>query len=148
MSRIARHRRDERQRYAFAPSAAYFPASRRLLRGGRTSDASLLFDGAEAFRQERAPQWAAVYPRRPLRSSPVAPFRFSARAARPLQFRFGVAEHFASPRTLPLKVPSRVRFCVQRKERRQVLFALERAGYRGSAPKRHYQRTQESQYRC
>lgn len=44
--------------------------------------------------------------------------------------------------------PARVRKCVQRKERRAVLFALERAGFAGSAPKRHYRRTEDSNWRC
>lgn len=47
-----------------------------------------------------------------------------------------------------VRVPLRVGFCVRRKARREVLFALRRAGYGGSAPKRHYRRTQDSQWRC
>lgn len=41
-----------------------------------------------------------------------------------------------------------VAYCARRKVRRQVLFALRRAGYSGSAPKKHYQRGQSSQWRC
>lgn len=48
---------------------------------------------------------------------------------------------------LYMRQPERVRFCVQRSQRREVLFALNRAGYSGSAPGR-YRRTQNSQYRC
>ena len=51
-------------------------------------------------------------------------------------------------RALRVRVPNRVYFCVQRQQRKQVLFALGRAGYSGSARKRHYNRTQNSQYRC
>jgi len=49
---------------------------------------------------------------------------------------------------LSVRVPTRVKFCLQRKQRREVLFAFRRAGYGGSAPKRSYRRTQNSQYRC
>lgn len=48
---------------------------------------------------------------------------------------------------LLMRVPSRVQFCVDRKARREVLFAFKRAGYRGSAP-RSYKRTDDSQYSC
>lgn len=46
------------------------------------------------------------------------------------------------------RIPSRVKFCVQRKRRREVLFAFGRAGFRGSAPKRSYRRTVNSNYGC
>lgn len=46
------------------------------------------------------------------------------------------------------ELPSRVRFCVQRNQRREVLFAMRRAGYSGSAPKRSYRRTSSSKYGC
>lgn len=45
-------------------------------------------------------------------------------------------------------MPHRVGFCVRRKQRREVLFALGRAGYGGSAPKRHYRRNMNSNYGC
>lgn len=48
---------------------------------------------------------------------------------------------------LLMRAPSRVKFCVDRKARREVLFAFKRAGYRGSAP-RSYKRTEDSQYSC
>lgn len=38
--------------------------------------------------------------------------------------------------------------CVLRRRRRETLFALNRAGYSGSASKRHYQRTADSGYSC
>lgn len=47
-----------------------------------------------------------------------------------------------------IRVPTKVGFCLQRKQRREVLFALRRAGFGGSAPKRRYRRTQNSQWRC
>lgn len=43
--------------------------------------------------------------------------------------------------------PKRVVFCVRRKIRKEVLFALGRAGFRGSSPG-PYRRTQDSQYKC
>lgn len=62
--------------------------------------------------------------------------------------RFPRQRSFTGLRTLQIRVPPRVKFCIQRKERREVLFALGRAGFRGSAPKRRYRRTQNSQWRC
>lgn len=50
-------------------------------------------------------------------------------------------------RLLKVRVPSRVRFCVQRHQRKQVLFARGVAGRRGSAPG-PYRRTENSQWRC
>lgn len=55
---------------------------------------------------------------------------------------------YAAMRILRLAVPRRVRFCVVRRIRRQVLFAFGRAGYSGSAPKRHYSRSANSLWRC
>lgn len=60
----------------------------------------------------------------------------------------------APPLRMPLvrvelkRMPSRVRFCLQRKARREALFAFGRAGFRGSAPKRSYRRTVNSNYGC
>lgn len=52
------------------------------------------------------------------------------------------------PRSLPFRSPQRVHRCVRRKQRRETLFALRRAGYSGSAPKRHYRRNAFSNYSC
>lgn len=46
------------------------------------------------------------------------------------------------------RMPMRVKFCVQRKVRRQVLFAFRRAGYSGSARKAHWNRSANSNYGC
>lgn len=51
-------------------------------------------------------------------------------------------------RSLRIRAPAKVVFCVRRKERREVLFAKQRAGFRGSAKKRFWRRSQNSQYRC
>lgn len=51
-------------------------------------------------------------------------------------------------------LPSRVRFCVQRKQRREVLFAYRKAGYSGSGRgrwngfRRSYRRFASSGYAC
>lgn len=55
---------------------------------------------------------------------------------------------YSSWDTLQIRVPRKAVFCVRRKSRREVLFALRRAGFRGSAPKRHYRRSQDSLWRC
>lgn len=51
---------------------------------------------------------------------------------------------------LQVQAPARVRFCVARKMRKQVLFALGVAGRRGSAPGRggRYWRSENSNWRC
>lgn len=57
--------------------------------------------------------------------------------------------------TQPLKSffmlrPRRVAFCVRRFIRKEVLFAIRKAGFRGSGPGRdgRYRRTGDSAYRC
>lgn len=51
--------------------------------------------------------------------------------------------------SVPLReYPHRVRECLVRKQRREVLFAFKRAGFSGSAPKRSYRRTVSSKYGC
>lgn len=47
-----------------------------------------------------------------------------------------------------LRADPRVSFCVSRKKRREVLFALNRAGFRGSARKVKWKRSYNSQWRC
>jgi len=54
----------------------------------------------------------------------------------------------ANLRLPAIRVPRLVKFCRQRKERREVLFAMRRAGFSGSAPKRHYRRTPDSLFGC
>lgn len=46
------------------------------------------------------------------------------------------------------ELPSRVRFCIERKQRREALFAFGRAGYSGSVKKRSYRRSSSSKYGC
>lgn len=67
-------------------------------------------------------------------------------AATPLRRR-GVSRRYEALRQLPVAVPRKVRFCVERKRRREVIFAIGVGGRRGSAPG-PYRRTQESQYAC
>lgn len=47
-----------------------------------------------------------------------------------------------------LSLDPRVGVCVQRKQRKQVLFALGRAGYRGSVKAKTFRRSYNSQWRC
>lgn len=57
--------------------------------------------------------------------------------------------HESGLRSFPLPVaPYQVKFCVARKQRREILFAKKKAGFSGSAPKRRYRRTLNSKYRC
>lgn len=49
---------------------------------------------------------------------------------------------------LVMDAPDRVLFCMRRKIRREVLFAMNRAGFGGSARKRFWDRTEDSQYGC
>lgn len=42
----------------------------------------------------------------------------------------------------------RVGICIKRQTRKEVLFAQGRAGFSGSAPKKHYRRTADSKVRC
>lgn len=46
------------------------------------------------------------------------------------------------------EMPSRVAFCVRRKQRREVLFAKRKAGYSGSVRKSYFRRTISSRYGC
>lgn len=50
-------------------------------------------------------------------------------------------------RILQVQIPQRVKFCVQRKVRRQVLFAQKVAGRSGGSPG-PYRRTENSNYKC
>lgn len=49
---------------------------------------------------------------------------------------------------LTARAPAKVRFCLQRKARREVLFALRRAGFRGSTGRTKYVRRESSNWRC
>lgn len=81
------------------------------------------------------------------------------RLARPTLFPVPLAKpavgRLSSGRYSPLsvlrmRVPTRVRFCVQRRTRREVIFALGVGGSRGSAGGRHgtYRRNGNSAFRC
>lgn len=60
----------------------------------------------------------------------------------------GAVSQYSAMNLLQAIAPAKVRYCVQRKQRREVLFARRKAGYAGSAPKRRYRRTQSSLWRC
>lgn len=74
--------------------------------------------------------------------------RHGLRPSRSLAERLSRPQQFRVLARLQVRVPSRVFFCQQRQVRREVLFAKQRAGYGGSAKKKHWRRTQNSQYRC
>lgn len=52
------------------------------------------------------------------------------------------------PAALRIRFPLETRLCFNRKQRREVLFAQRKAGFRGSAPKRSYKRSGDSLYSC
>lgn len=95
----------------------------------------------------------------PSAESAVYPSVERARQRKPTQLFVSLpakrAKHFVGTRLVSPSVridsaafPSRVLFCVRRKQRRETLFAIRRAGYSGSAPKRHYYRKLTSSYGC
>lgn len=155
MSRRSR-RRAEQARYAVERGEPYYRSIPHVVPPFRGSslDAQSGDLYAQLLELGRSPE-AAVYPWRPYlgtlspglrspqsrRSQAGRGYSYSA-PPRPSRRAFG----FQS--LLSIATPSRVAFCVRRTIRRQVLFALGRAGYSGSAPKRHYRRTQNSQWRC
>lgn len=54
---------------------------------------------------------------------------------------------FEVPTALQLRVPDRVRFCLRRKQRKEVLFARRKIGFSG-ATRGPYRRTGNSLWRC
>lgn len=69
------------------------------------------------------------------------------RQPNPLQAQRRRALDWRAFNALRVAVPQRVRFCIQRKSRREVLFAFRVAGRRGSAPG-PYRRRVESSWSC
>lgn len=53
--------------------------------------------------------------------------------------------HNVAREVLTVRAPKRALFCVQRKQRRQVIFATGKSGRNGA---RRYRRTSSSNYRC
>lgn len=85
---------------------------------------------------ERSPQFFT--------STVVSRARYPTKPGRKARLSSGFSRPVATLRELPY----RVRECVRRKDRREVLFAVKRAGYSGSAPKRSYIRKLMSNYGC
>lgn len=77
-------------------------------------------------------------------STIVFPARYPAKQRRKALLSSG----YSRPLPVLRELPYRVRECVRRKDRREVLFAFRRAGYSGSAPKRKYFRKLMSNYGC
>lgn len=91
----------------------------------------------------------AVYPRvvRGLSVSHKALYR-SNRARRPLPKRAKHVDPFLGFNSLVIRVPTRVKFCLRRKFRREVLFARDVAGHRGIGRGKRWIRSENSNYRC
>lgn len=70
----------------------------------------------------------------------------SPRVARPARLRNSVV--FQSLHKLQMRAPSRVLFCLRRKQRKEVLFARGVAGRRGVGRGRRWRRTGDSAYSC
>lgn len=82
---------------------------------------------------------------------PEAPQRINVRRLSPRPAKPAVSYHKSMVRginSLFMRVPTRVSFCVRRKQRREVLFARNVAGRRGVGYGKHWRRTQDSQYTC
>lgn len=135
------------RRFAVRPSGVTLPPStyRDSERLSGTFDADAAVYGR--LLHTDVPRPYAARPLRLLYSS--IPFL---RSPRPLQGGRGRR----APRSFPLigDLPYRVRFCVQRKQRREVLFAYSKAGFAGSGRgrwngfRRSYRRTAASRYAC
>lgn len=89
---------------------------------------------------------------RPVRRPLVRPSPLSRKVGRAFVFRSPFYSQYRQMLSLGRMVarPSRVMFCVKRKIRKEVLFALRKAGYRGSGPgrRRTYRRTGDSSHGC
>lgn len=74
------------------------------------------------------------------------------RIVRPRVYQGPIFRPIVRPRSIQRvfqnPVLTQTRVCVKRRERKEVLFALDRAGRSGSAPKKHYRRTPDSKVRC
>lgn len=129
-------------------------AGRRRL---RSSDASYFSDASDALPLSRTEftlddLYALSGHAKPLlQSNDVA-----RKLVRPPRWAYSVVDQ--RPRVVPSSrpglvglryaAPKRVLLCVKRKIRKEVLFARNRAGYAGSARKRHWIRNAGSQYGC
>lgn len=93
---------------------------------------------AAVYREDgQSGRWPQITP------SPVLQFEYSpAKRAKRFVARYPQWKYVLN------RAPSRVQFCFERRQRREVLFALKRAGFRGSAPKKSYRRTANSNYGC
>lgn len=94
--------------------------------------------------------WRAPLPARMLVSESVVArprARFRAVVRSPLGVSRGI---LGVLKGLYLRSPWKVHFCVQRKQRKEVLFALRKVGFRGSSPGSGggYRRGGDSSYSC
>lgn len=96
---------------------------------------------ATVYLEREARDWSS----RSLRRSPLYNFPPTKRAASPRNQR-GV--NFTAWRFVTSGVPSRVQFCVKRKQRREVLHAYGVAGRRGVGRGKRLHRSAVSRYSC
>lgn len=151
MSRISRSRRSEEGRTSERRSSALTPDLEELLRP-HESVRQVFYEQAKRPFEAAAWELAPGVPRRALSArerlgrlwSTVYPVSLAKHAVR----RSEAVPRWLQLRSLWMQAPSRVRFCVRRKQRKEVLFALGRAGYSGSARKMHWRRNASSQYSC
>jgi len=81
------------------------------------------------------------------------PSRVSSTRPKPIVKGFRPLHPYGPNKNKPLRLgslamPTESTPCKKRSDRREVLFALHRAGYSGSAKKRYFRRTIESQFSC
>lgn len=98
----------------------------------------------------RTPRAEVPFSARGVRSWLLSRFLLSLRPA-PRAMRRGATLYTGTrdfARAYSLQSWRGVAYCARRKVRRQVLFAMRRAGFRGSAPKKHYRRVLSSAWRC
>lgn len=133
--------RIKRRGEAFYPSSGTLPPTQervhRLqeLDSGRSRTLSDLLTGVWG----EAPYQPTTLPRLQSQGfvAPPPPYRRISRPTKPWRLL----------QRLQIRVPARVRFCQQRKERREVLFSLRIAGRAGGSPG-PYRRRAESAWRC
>lgn len=101
----------------------------------------------QAIEREALSPWGMGHGPIPARTW-VGARRYGQKPSTPLAERISRSQSFAELKQLRVRAPARTLFCAQRRERREVLFAKNRAGYRGSAKKRSWHRNQNSQYGC
>lgn len=126
------------------------PRSSALLAFGQESEALPLSHGNIVRLRRFQAAYAAVNARRIVAGRPQLPplGSLAHRVGRGVHVSRGYFPPAKPPltwRSLQMLSPRRVLFCIRRKIRREVMFAIRKNGRNGG---RRYRRTQESQYAC